>query len=73
MTELSPTNWCKNIVPRSNDSSYAPKNVIILMRGTRHANYVLWWLIGCKLKMVIFAMARCSDEVSGENFLHHEA
>lgn len=22
---LSPTNWCKNIVPRSNDDSYVPK------------------------------------------------
>jgi len=25
MTKLSPAKWCKNIVPRSNDGSCAPK------------------------------------------------
>ena len=25
MMKLSPTNWCKNIVPRSNDGSCVPK------------------------------------------------
>ena len=63
----------KNIVPRSNDSSCVSKECDNFDEDAWHTNYVLWWLIGCKLKMVIFAMARCSDEVSGENFLHHKA
>ena len=62
----------KNIVPRSNDSSCVSKECDNFDEDAWHTNYVLWWLSGCKQKMVFFAMTWCNDGIRDENFLHHE-
>lgn len=67
--KFSLANWCKNIMPRSNDGSCVPKECddfgVVCMTCELCS-------IVCKQKNDIFAMARCNDGVHDENFLHHE-
>lgn len=69
MMKLGPTNWRRNIVPRSSDGSCAPKECdgfgVVCMTCELCS-------VVCKQKMVFFAMARCNNGVHDENFLHHE-